>query len=455
MAQLTFNPNSPTAWTVTLKEGENTIGRADDNDVCTSEGGVSGHHCRVSLNQGVVTITDLNSTNGTSVNGNPITQAVWSPGQIIHLGQLPVRLEGAGAIPVATLVATPTAAPGAPAVKSAIRLRIHTSAPAPEPAAAVETPAAAVEPPPALATAAFMSAPAGTRCRSHSKSPARWHCPQCQKFFCDLCVATRASTHGPSHMCRGCGVECQPVRTGRMVEAGERGFFARLPGAFVYPFRGTGSLILIVAALVFAALAAVSGLFSILFTMMAVGYLFLFLQNIIHCTAAGDDEMPSLPDFDGLFSACFTLIGTMAISFALPIVLGILKLSGVELPVSALIASIFISLLYFPMAFLAVAMLDSIAAANPLVVVTSIIKVPLQYLVAVIMLSAVFGMRLIGDMVSSAAGSETYTTRDMSVMFIGMGIQAVWSFVGVYLLTVGMRILGILYLTQKDKLGWL
>jgi len=133
MAQLTFNPNSPSAWSVTLKEGENTIGRADDNDVCTGEGGVSSHHCRVSLNQGVVTITDLNSTNGTSVNGHPITQATWSPGQIIHLGQLPVRLEGAGPIPVATLVTAPTAAPSAPAAeppapltKSPMRLRIHT-----------------------------------------------------------------------------------------------------------------------------------------------------------------------------------------------------------------------------------------------------------------------------------------------------------------------------------------
>src|SRR5438445_3608357 len=114
MAHLTINPNNANAWVVILKEGENTFGRADDNDVRVEEGGVSSHHCRVILDQGVVTIIDLNSTNGTSVNGARITQAVWNPGQIIHLGNLPVRLEGAqpavGAVPVAVPVAVPIGA---------------------------------------------------------------------------------------------------------------------------------------------------------------------------------------------------------------------------------------------------------------------------------------------------------------------------------------------------------
>jgi hypothetical protein len=39
-------------------------------------------------------------------------------------------------------------------------------------------------------------------------------------------------------------------------------------------------------------------------------------------------------------------------------------------------------------------------------------------------------------------------------MFLSFGIRIIWSFVSVYLLTVNMRILGLLYLTQKEKLGW-
>lgn len=474
MAQLIFHPNSANAWAYTLKEGSNTIGRSDDNDVRIGEGGVSGHHCTVSLNQGVVTITDLNSTNGTHINGNRITQASWAPGQTLQLGEIPVRLEGVdlvqsaipAAIPLAIPLAAPIAAPVAAAVAAAapapvskgpIRLRIAGSggshAPAPAAAAVVEAPVA--ELPPALEHAHGITAPAGTRCKSHSKSPAAWYCPKCRKFFCDLCVATRASTSGPKHNCRSCGSDCDPVHLERSGPVHEKGFFARLPEAFIYPFKGAGSLVLIVATLVFAALSAVSGIFNILLSMMATGYLFLFLQNIIHATAAEENEMPSLPDFDGLFGAFFTLLGTIAISFIIPIILGIARLSGVEIPVSVIIASIFVSLIYFPMAFLAVAMLDSVAAANPLVIIPSILKVPGQYIVTVIMISIVFGVRILGDVFSGVAGSETYTTRSMSVLFIGIGVQAVWSFIRIYLLTVTMRILGNLYLTQRDKLGWL
>ena len=42
----------------------------------------------------------------------------------------------------------------------------------------------------------------------------------------------------------------------------------------------------------------------------------------------------------------------------------------------------------------------------------------------------------------------------MSSLFIAFGIQLAWTFVSMYLLTINMRILGLLYLTKKDKLGW-
>jgi len=42
----------------------------------------------------------------------------------------------------------------------------------------------------------------------------------------------------------------------------------------------------------------------------------------------------------------------------------------------------------------------------------------------------------------------------MSTMFMAFGLQAVWSLVSVYLLTLSMRILGLLYVTNKQKFGW-
>ena len=126
----------------------------------------------------------------------------------------------------------------------------------------------------------------------------------------------------------------------------------------------------------------------------------------------------------------------------------------VDIPVSAIVVSVVLGCLYFPMAFLAVAMKDSVMAANPMLVIPTILRMPLEYLVASIVLMGVFGVRVAGGMASNMAGSVSLSTRDMSVLFMSLGGQAVWAFISVYLLTVSMRILGLLYLAKKDRFGW-
>ena len=110
--------------------------------------------------------------------------------------------------------------------------------------------------------------------------------------------------------------------------------------------------------------------------------------------------------------------------------------------------------LYFPMAFLAVAMKDTALAASPLVVVPAILKVPLGYLVTTILVIGIFALRQFGGVAASFAGTTSHATRDMSMLFLSFGVRAVWSLVSVYLLTVSMRILGLLYVTNKQKFGW-
>jgi pSer/pThr/pTyr-binding forkhead associated (FHA) protein len=63
------------------------IGRADNNDV-TLEGDmrVSRHHARVDLHGDQWVITDLQSTNGTAVNGQRITSHALRPGDRVQLG---------------------------------------------------------------------------------------------------------------------------------------------------------------------------------------------------------------------------------------------------------------------------------------------------------------------------------------------------------------------------------
>lgn len=77
-----------------------TIGRLEDNVFQIPEPSVSSHHCEVHLRGGDVVIKDLNSTNGTFINGQKVTdEAIAKPGQIIRFGQVEVRLEGEQASP--------------------------------------------------------------------------------------------------------------------------------------------------------------------------------------------------------------------------------------------------------------------------------------------------------------------------------------------------------------------
>jgi hypothetical protein len=99
-------------------------------------------------------------------------------------------------------------------------------------------------------------------------------------------------------------------------------------------------------------------------------------------------------------------------------------------------------------------MKDTVLAANPLVVIPAIFKMPLEYMVAAAILMAVFGFRFLGDAISGVAGAVTMSTKDMSVLFVAMAIKVGWALISAYLLTVNMRILGLLYISKKQQFGW-
>jgi pSer/pThr/pTyr-binding forkhead associated (FHA) protein len=77
-----------------LKAEKTTVGRIEDNTFQIPDPSVSSHHCEIILKGNDVVIRDLNSTNGTFINGQQITEATLKPSQILRLGQVEVRLEG-------------------------------------------------------------------------------------------------------------------------------------------------------------------------------------------------------------------------------------------------------------------------------------------------------------------------------------------------------------------------
>ena len=76
-----------------LNVDRTTIGRVEDNLFQIAESSVSSHHCEVLLRGSDVVIKDLNSTNGTFINGEQITESVLKPGQTLRLGQVELKLE--------------------------------------------------------------------------------------------------------------------------------------------------------------------------------------------------------------------------------------------------------------------------------------------------------------------------------------------------------------------------
>jgi len=76
-----------------LKAEKMTVGRAEDNTFSIPEPSVSSHHCEISLRGQEVLIKDLNSTNGTFIDGDAVTDGVLKAGQILRLGQIELRLD--------------------------------------------------------------------------------------------------------------------------------------------------------------------------------------------------------------------------------------------------------------------------------------------------------------------------------------------------------------------------
>ncbi len=522
MPRLVVNPGSPAAWEIQLKPGDNFIGRGFSNDFKLTDPSVSGTHCQVTVSQGSTVIKDLGSTNGTFVNRSRIQEAALQSGQTILLGGVemvfysdgpapaPGAAVSADTAPKVRMVGAPVRATAAPvAARAAVTT---TTIPAPKPAGGVPKQAvvmpksAVVLPPPAPAAPSTAAAPVAVapvrataaavlaaaapaappvplppppipvpppvapplapvsaaiphNCKYHPRTAARFRCPQCGQYFCELCVNTRSEGAGTHKYCRVCAVECEAIQVVLPRQPTGRGasFFARAFTAFAYPLKADGVVLLLAgtiffsivdAAKFFAFFAGIFGLVALLILFVfGTGYLTCFLRRIITSTAMGESKMPDWPDVTDLTSDVIApflqLLGTVIICFFPAIVLGIFVGQGHTWATWLLIAALVLGCLYFPMGFLAVAMLDSVFSSNPLVVMPAILRVPLHYLLTLALFGAVILVR---------AGGELLVPALVHVRFIS---AIILNLSGLYLFTVLMRILGLLYLTSKHKLGWL
>lgn len=71
-----------------IADGKTTVGRVADNDLQIDDVSVSSHHAEIVERDGAFVLKDLGSTNGTELNGAPVTESLLSPGDEIRFGNI-------------------------------------------------------------------------------------------------------------------------------------------------------------------------------------------------------------------------------------------------------------------------------------------------------------------------------------------------------------------------------
>ena len=78
---------------IALTKQRTTLGRRPHNDIVMENLAVSGEHAALILEGDAVTLEDLNSTNGTFINGFPVKRQVLAEKDLIQIGKYKIRYE--------------------------------------------------------------------------------------------------------------------------------------------------------------------------------------------------------------------------------------------------------------------------------------------------------------------------------------------------------------------------
>lgn len=90
-ANFILNPGSPSQKEFTFDQPVVTIGTSPENDIILNDDTVSRQHCRINQHDDDYIIHDLESTNGTFLNGVRIQSAFLEPGLILAIGDAQLR----------------------------------------------------------------------------------------------------------------------------------------------------------------------------------------------------------------------------------------------------------------------------------------------------------------------------------------------------------------------------
>jgi len=168
MPRLLVNSQGPAGLALDLGAGLYRIGRSSGNDLQIDHPSISTAHCEVMLVNGAVLVRDLDSTNGTFIDSQPVKEACLIFGQRLQVGIVELMLEE-------------------PLRVSALQLSN-------------------------LGQSAALAPPPNHVCSTHPDTEATFSCPRCEQFYCASCVRHLRRMDGTClRLCPTCAVECEQI----------------------------------------------------------------------------------------------------------------------------------------------------------------------------------------------------------------------------------------------------
>jgi hypothetical protein len=156
MAKLVIKRDGMPAEVIELKPGTNRLGRSSSNDFQIQHASVSRFHCEVEVRDDALFVRDMDSSNGTYVNGQPVERAQLSNGYVVRIGDVPMEVQDAP-----------------------VRLEEREMEP----------------------------------CSNHPKLPASMECTQCHRKFCGACIHILQRSGGKIlRLCPACSGHCVPMQ---------------------------------------------------------------------------------------------------------------------------------------------------------------------------------------------------------------------------------------------------
>jgi hypothetical protein len=186
MARLLIKTAGLENRTLELRLGINRVGRDPNCDFPIHHPSVSSIHCEIIVSADGVLLRDCASTNGTFINGDPVSEVWLMRGQEVQLGDVELLVES-----TEVNVAIP-----------------QFERERPKPPAILEGGA--------------------TACSRHAQEIATYRCTHCKDVMCNHCIRImRIKGGNPLFLCPSCSNKCEPI-AGVGGTKKKKGFFASL-----------------------------------------------------------------------------------------------------------------------------------------------------------------------------------------------------------------------------------